>query len=591
MRRSTPRVLMPALVLPAALGLLLLSACGGGSGGGGGGGAVVIGKITVAEVEPNNTVGTAGALVIGQAGRGDLSAPGDVDFWSITTAAPSFVRIEVSGARLDQTMWSGTGNAPVLTVFDTDGTTKIAEHDNNADVITDPSTTTGGLWDRDFDCLRLPAAGTYYIRVVQDAPAAIGGPYVLAVSDVTVPGVQLELEGEGMSGANNTTATAEGIATGAMQGYMTSGDVDVYAFNVVGVPAVAVFDVKAWRHGAQAGATGYRHVDLFIVASDGVTPLEATPDTFGYGFDPHVSQLITAPGGYFLVVTDASTAGTGPGRYQLHYDLRQVGGLLEAEPNNLPGGANALAPGQFVSGTCAAANPDWFSFQATAGDRRAIRVWNGNNHAAPTATNAVAATVFAPNGVTVLPAAQPGTPTAYGLWELRFLTPTTGTYFVRVDTGGAATDYTIRNVLVAASGAEAEPNGALPDANPLVGGTTISGAIDPAADADWFSFTAEADEHVIIDCHGGSNGGLAVDLRRDLAASALAPSLNIVDGAMMSLATSTRTITTPKAHGLAGLLPTVSVSFVAPASGTYYVVVGDSNASGGPNHVYQLIRR
>ena len=181
---------------------------------------------------------------------------------------------------------------------------------------------------------------------------------------------------------------------------------------------------------------------------------------------------------------------------------------------------------------------------------------------------------------------------SYRLLEQRFLIPADGTYFVRVTSGGGASDYTIRNVLLRSTSFESESNNVLADANPLGSNTGIAGTVNPAADVDWYSFTAESGEHVQIDCHGGQAAN-SPEFLRDLrlSASALQPVVTITDSGGTPISSSSMNVVVPKAHGNVSVVSSVSVSFVAPAAGTFYVNVTDAGASGGASHHYQLIRR
>lgn len=588
--------------LLAVLALTVLAACGGSdrlvpSGGTTGGPAgpgtpptpptPVAPRSNSGEMEPNETVATATPLALGEAGIGALDTMGDVDYWSVTVAAETYLRLEIVARRHDVAAWSAALNGAVLTLYDTDGITKLAEHDGDGDVLFGPSALSGVGFDRDLDCIRLPAAGTYPIRIALDNPLESGAEYALVPTALAVTNPQFEAEGVAGGGTNNTLATAEPLAVGTMNAYISGGDFDLFSFEVTDAPAVATFEIKAWRHGAEAGATSYRRVEALVLDSSGFGGLEGGPATFGYVFDPLVSQLIHTPGTYYLMVLDRSDGAIGPGRYMIHHELEAVGSTLEVEPNDGFANATYLSDGAFVSGSVGSTDEDWFCIAAQGGDRRAVHIWNGRNHAAPSAADDITVEITGPLtnplGVAGEVAMFP-----YSLWEARFIAPVAGNYYVRI-TSSTDTEYTLRSMLIQASGVESESNNVLQDATPLMNNQSITGTFNPPGDEDWFSFTAEADEHVMLDCFGGSVRP-ELDPLRDLSGSYARPVLEVFDAMGMPLML-TGASSGPLLHGLAGRLPTCTGSFVAPADGTYYLRVMDGPADGGPTHVYQVVRR
>ena len=146
-QRARPPILARSLI-PAAL---LFAACSNSSGGGGGGN-----KKVVVEVEPNDTSAEALALGDDVPGVGDVATAGDVDFWSAALQAGWVIQVEVLATRATQAEWDANDNIPRLTLYDTDGTTRLLEHDNSG------NTTTTGSWDwdkhdLDFPMFRVPA--------------------------------------------------------------------------------------------------------------------------------------------------------------------------------------------------------------------------------------------------------------------------------------------------------------------------------------------------------------------------------------------------------------------------------------------------
>ena len=542
---------------------------------------------SLAEMEPNDAVATATPLALGEAGVGALDVMGDVDFWSVTVAAETYLRLELVARRHDVITWNTELNGAVLTLYDTDAVTKLAEHDGTGDVLFGTSALTGLEFDRDLDCIRLPAAGTYFVRVSLDDPFRLGGTYALVPRAVAVSNPQFEAEGVGGGGLNNTLATAEPIAVGTMNAYMSGGDFDLFSFEVTEAPAVASFEIKAWRHGAEAGATSYRKVEARVLDASGFAGLEGGPATFGLVFDPLVSQLIHTPGTYYLMVLDRSDGAIGPGRYVINHDLAPVGQAMESEPNGNLGNATFLTDGGFVAGTVGSTDEDWFCIAAQGGDRRAVQIWNGRNHSAPSATDDITVEVMGPS-TNALGVAGQTSMFPYSLWEARFIAPVTGNYYVRI-TSATDTDYTLRSVVIQESGVESESNNTFGTPTPLTNNRSIAGTLNPISDEDWFSFTAEADEHVMLDCFGGVLVP-ALDPLRDASGSLAVPILEVYDDMGTQLAI-TGSSANPLLHGLIGRLPTCTGSFIAPADGTYFIRVRNGPPGGGQTHTYQIVRR
>ncbi len=101
----------------------------------------------VAESEPNNDAASADAVALGDQATGSINPAGDFDWWSFTVTGGTTVDIDVDASEV------GSALDPVLGLFDTDGTTLLAEND-------------------DFDGLdsriqySISTTGTYYIVIV-----------------------------------------------------------------------------------------------------------------------------------------------------------------------------------------------------------------------------------------------------------------------------------------------------------------------------------------------------------------------------------------------------------------------------------------
>ena len=101
----------------------------------------------VPESEPNNDAASADAVALGDQGTGSIDGAGDIDWWSFAVNGGTIVDIEVDAYE------GGSALHPVLALFDSDGTTLLAEND-------------------DFDGLdsriqySISTTGTYYIAII-----------------------------------------------------------------------------------------------------------------------------------------------------------------------------------------------------------------------------------------------------------------------------------------------------------------------------------------------------------------------------------------------------------------------------------------
>src|SRR5262245_44332593 len=182
---------------------------------------------TAGETEPNDDSASANAGTIGTAMTGDVITAGDVDFFKYDLTASQVISVELRAARLDQTAWDAAGNVPRLTIYDTDGTSKLLEHDYTGNF------SDGWSWgqeDLDIPMFEAPAAGTYFIAVTQDDQALVGGKYALLVKTLTVTNLQEEAEPTGTDGVNDTPGTAQVITPGTIHGFHVADGDDYYQF-------------------------------------------------------------------------------------------------------------------------------------------------------------------------------------------------------------------------------------------------------------------------------------------------------------------------------------------------------------------------
>lgn len=112
---------------------------------------------------------------------------------------------------------------------------------------------------------------------------------------------------------------------------------------------------------------------------------------------------------------------------------------------------------------------------------------------------------------------------------------------------------------------EAEPNNAAEQATPLEVGTLVNGRADAARDVDFFRFTAESGQRLLIECWAQR-----IDSRLDAA-------LSLYDSSGKLLATRRDA---PRRDAL--------IDFTAPVGGEYIVKVHDFEFAGGADYFYRL---
>jgi sugar lactone lactonase YvrE len=141
------------------------------------------GGVPVPEVEPNNTAGTATPVVVGDDAFGRIDPAADIDYWSVQLQAGRSVVIEVFASRIGSPLDS------YLTLFDTDGTTVLAENDDLAAFV----------WDSRL-VFTPPASGRYYIAI-RDYYGDGGPDYVYQLEIREVPGDPTSLFASGLGAA------------------------------------------------------------------------------------------------------------------------------------------------------------------------------------------------------------------------------------------------------------------------------------------------------------------------------------------------------------------------------------------------------
>ncbi len=247
---------------------------------------------------------------------------------------------------------------------------------------------------------------------------------------------------------NGTTGTAQ-VLSGAencfiVQGAVTpAGDLDFYRVDNVSVGA------KAWFYtdtgGALVAGTGDCVID--VLAADGTTVIEADDDdgtgnggdgTTESGFASSIAGRTLTGGTYFFRVRGF---GAFPGTsvvnpYRMFLVIINTTAVPEVEPNGTAATANTLVtaaqPTGVASGSISSSGEvDFYSVQATAGNILFISMDGDPTRTGVNTLDGVVS-LIAPDGTTVLIAADSGFGGANTSEAFDFNISTTGTYFVRV---------------------------------------------------------------------------------------------------------------------------------------------------------------
>jgi len=538
-------------------------ACGGGGGGGGAAG------VAIDEIEPNDTPLAARSLALGGFGHGTVPDSSDTDCWKVALDAGQVVAIEVFANRLDQAGWSSASNAAKVTLLDTDGARVLLEQG-------DAEFSWNAEQDTDIHAFRAQAAGTYFLRVDVDDPFLAGGEYLISVSPTSFAApLAFELEPAGVSGANDSNLTAETIAPGTLSGFFVDDEIDWYRFTLSETSFVT-FTMHAHRNGVWEGDDS--HYDSALDLLDSTLANLATNDDTYY-LDSAIHHVLTAPGTYFLAVSECCISGDAG--YELEFTSSALSGsslVAEVEPNDSAGSAQTVAFGELVEGDNSPGDDDYFAFACNAGDRIQVEVFDAGNLQGAQADLVVSIE----NGAAgVLPHDAGGE-----LSIRRTILTSSGSTYVHVTSPGV-TAYALR-VTQTPAAFESEPNDAPANADPFDAEGRAAGVIDAASDQDLFAFQATRAVPVVVSCLAddvGPNGFPALDGF----GSELDPLLAILDSSGTILASCDATLGT--AVGVVDGLATVSLAFLPPATGTYYLSVVDQGGGFGANFTYVLQMR
>lgn len=527
------------------------------------------------ESEPNDSAPVAKPLPDGGVGAGSVFFAGDVDYWSFDAVAGEVIRVELYATRHDQATWGLFGNVPRLSLVDPDGATVLLTHD--------ASGVSGAQWDYGRHDLDIPAFpikqdGTYYLSVTQDDQSLAGGDYVLTLQKLDLGVLQQEQEALGESGVNDALEDAQPIQAGAVCGFHVAGERDAYAITI-SEPTLLYAEVTAYRNGRYREEPDYFDPELFLLGPGGEF-VQANDDA--YFSDSALTQKITTPGTYYLVVDEFAALASAP--YLLSVTSTPLQGVDEGESNDTSATAAPIAYGELALGDCSADDEDWYVFDAAAGDLVQLGVFDRGNEQG--ASTDVQVTFWNPDGLTLLRSSA----AVEALSVARTLTLTTGAHYIRVRSA-VPTTYALQLRRLEAARFEDLENDTPALADPLDDQGRAAGEISDPGDVDTFRFEATAGAMVRIRVfaeRGSKSDGFSPLSEHG---SDLEPLIHVLDSSLTEIASVSydgpETGGT-SAEGIADGLPTLSLVFLAPQSGEYFVRVQDQAGGFGKGYHYLI---
>lgn len=452
--------------------------------------------------------------------------------------------------------------------------------------------------DNGIATLRIPQDGVYYLVADVDQAGLLSGVYALVMGLSPNPGPLLQIESEpwGVTGLNDTAATAQNLLPGLLYGHYDNAaggatSSDYYKISVF-MPARIRIDLQAARNGA---AYGDRLADLLLELQNSSGGVLWSNDN-SYGLDPMIDYIVTAPGTYYVRV---GSNGGGSAPYFLSYVPLPYLPTAETAGNSSMATATPIRYGLEYSGAFTAAGDHFFAFGGTAGDvlrlavegqtqlQSASLILNPNSNAD--------AVLLASDGTALPAGATYSTPTESRFNTRQTILQSTGTYFVRVRSAVAGR-FGLRLDRITGSTREVEPNDTTAQATPIGATGWISGAIGAAGDKDHFLVSAQAGQLMTVSLLATSGTGLGSPLADW--GSGLMPVLEVrnLQGDLLAATAADRrgstnyaeTLQHPLLSALGGGLPMLQTTFHAPATASYDIIVSDADGQGGANYTYAL---
>lgn len=561
---------------------------------------------------------------------------GEVHYYKFAGKAGQLFAAEGFANRLDQANWDTSLRIRLLAP---DGTTELAR---SGAISADANAFDNGV------AISLPATGTYYLACDQDQSGFASGKFGVLFTFYTLPAgavFQTELEGVGVTGKNDTIATAEALVPGLMYGHYdnATGNVttsDFYKVAVAG-PARLQLELFSSRVGAFAGGKIW---DGILQLQDAAGNVLARSDNAAF-LDPRIDYTVTTAGTYYVKVSRAEySTNTANSTYALQFGAAAFTGTAPVA-STATATAPAIVYGTDYTGSFTAAGTQYFSFAGTKGD--VVRLVLNDKSSLQSATLGVspaaakptvtasgltsgliaspsgAAPVVPPGTAAVIPIAVaspvvviPSTTSASSagvnavllssdgatalpigiasstaaeskLNTRQTILQATGTYYVKV-TGTAAGSFGIRVENVASTLSEVEPNDTIATGTALGTSNWASGVIASATDVDHFKIHGAAGQLLSVGIIAAAPGGIGTSAG-DFGSS-LVPIVEIHDtaGNLLASTTADRKGQTNFADSILYPEEMTSTAFRAPVAADYDVTVRDADGQGGAKFFYAL---
>ncbi|HEX5150999.1 MAG TPA: T9SS type A sorting domain-containing protein [Parafilimonas sp.] len=261
------------------------------------------------ETEPNNSRNTANILALNSNNSGSISAPGDEDWWKITTTADGMLSLydSVTNTSVFNHQWCW------LELYDNNGTTLLYQAYSE------------GVMKPTFNGL---AAGTYYVR--------IHGDYNSSNGTGTIPnyvlGCQLTAASNNDAEPNDTRAKAKALPLNGNKkghiGYYYNNQRDLTDWYKVTTSQDGQLNLSL------ANGNNQTYVYLYLLDSNGTTVIQSNE---GYGpLSLNINGL--AAGTYYAKVAVGGNntyyINNGWSTYTLGNTLNAAGTANDAEPND-----------------------------------------------------------------------------------------------------------------------------------------------------------------------------------------------------------------------------------------------------------------
>ena len=409
----------------------------------------------------NNTADTATPVANGQTIAAAITPVGDIDWYKFTVGSAGATDFEI--------LTAGSTGDPVMWIYGPNSSTTQVDYADDGN----------GSFPRYI--LTYLAAGTYYVKFQDYGNNEIIPDYTFRVgwTNIGAPG----------SDGNNTPLTATSLTNGVTASGAISPvvDVDWYKFTVGSTGATNV-EILA------AGLTGDPVMTIYGPDSS-TTRLDYVDD--GNGSFPRYISTYLAPGTYYLKFEDYGNNSTLPS-YTLRAFWTPIGSITD-DGNNSYEKATPLINGQTVT---MAINPvvdvDWYKFVIGSTGATNVLIECAGSLGDPFMT------IYGPTNIgTVFAGVDQGNGN-FPRYTTTYLPP--GTYYLKLEDYGnndTIPAFTMKAVWTNGA-AGADGNNSAGTATPITNGVTVSAAISPMVDVDWYKFTVGANgaTNVVIDANG-----------------------------------------------------------------------------------------